>query len=272
MTLITLRLCDGRKVVAREAGAGPVVLLIHGVGMCADAWGPQIADLARDYRVIAVNMPGHGGSDLLAEGARLPEYVRWAAQVIEALDLGPVSVAGHSMGALIATGLAVERPDLIARMAVLNGVYRRSPQARADVELRATQIASGESDIFQPLARWFDTDPAQSAIREQVAQWLEAVDHAGYAAAYRAFAEGDTVYADQWDKVACPALALTGDGDRNSTPEMAQAMAEAAQQGVAVVIKGHRHMVNLTAPDRVNDALRDWLHTNDALHIKEKTG
>jgi pimeloyl-ACP methyl ester carboxylesterase len=233
--------------------------------MCADAWAPQFADLARDFRVIAMNMPGHGGSDLLAENARLPDYVRWASSVIEALEVGRVNVAGHSMGALIATGLAVERPDLIARVAVLNGVHRRSAQARADVELRATQIASREGDILQPLERWFDTDPAQSAIREQVSRWLARVDHAGYADAYRAFAEGDTVYSDRWADVACPALALTSDGDRNSTPEMAHAMADAADEGVAVVIVGHRHMVNLTAPDRVNAALRDWLRMQEKI-------
>jgi pimeloyl-ACP methyl ester carboxylesterase len=57
----------------------------------------------------------------------------------QALGLGPVSVAGHSMGALIAAGLAVERPDLVRRVALLNGVHRRSPEARAAVLARAAE-------------------------------------------------------------------------------------------------------------------------------------
>lgn len=259
MTSTTLHLSDGASATALEAGQGPVVLLIHGVGMCAPAWRPQIAALSQAHRVIAVNMPGHGGSDLLPEGARLPDYVAWAARVIEALECGTVSVAGHSMGALIATGLAVERPDLVARLAVLNGVHRRDPAARAAVEARATQIARGDGDIMQPLTRWFDDDPASEAVRAQVAGWLTAVDRAGYAAAYRAFAEGDAVYADQWGKIRCPALVLTGEGDRNSTADMARTMAAAAPLGKAVIIQGHRHMVNLTAPQAVNDALQTWL-------------
>ena len=62
-------------------------------------------------------------------------------------------------------------------------------------------------------------------------------------------------------KPALPALFLTAGDDPNSTPAMARAMAAAAPNGRAVVIEGHRHMVNLTAPQLVNAALADWLRT-----------
>ena len=52
---------------------------------------------------------------------------------------------------------------------------------------------------------------------------------------------------------------LTGDGDANSSAAMAERMAAAAPLGEALIISGHRHMVNLTAPEAVNDALRKWL-------------
>ena len=56
---------------------------------------------------------------------------------------------------------------------------------------------------------------------------------------------------------------LTADGDANSTPEMTRAMAAAAPHGCAVVIEGHRHMVNLTAPQAVSEALQSWLSTTE---------
>ena len=114
-----LRLSDGAQVRVVEEGAGEPVLLIHGVGLRAEAWGPQIRALSASHRVIAVDMPGHGESEALPGDPRLPDYVAWAARVIQALDLGPVSVAGHSMGSLITAGLAVERPDLVARAALM---------------------------------------------------------------------------------------------------------------------------------------------------------
>lgn len=257
----TLRLSDGATVRLLVAGAGEPLLLIHGVGLRAEAWGPQITALAASARVIAVDMPGHGDSTPLPEGARLPDYVAWAARVIAALGLGPVNVAGHSMGSLIAAGLAVEHPGQVRRVALLNGVHRRDAAARAAVLARAAQISAGQGGIDAPLARWFTDD--QSAQRQQVAEWLARVSPTGYAAAYRAFAEGDCVYADRLGEIRCPLLALTADGDANSTPEMSRAMAALARNGCAVVVPGHRHMVNMTAPETVSNALLNWLSTKE---------
>lgn len=273
----TQPLSDGSTLSFIEVGppgkGGEPLVLIHGVGMCARAWAPQIAALAATHRVFAVDMPGHGvghgvghgnghgRTSPLPDGASLPDYVAWAARVILSFGCGAVNVAGHSMGALIAGGLAAEYPELIRRVAVLNAVHRRTPEARAAVIARADQIAMGQIDIDTPLKRWFSDSAADRAVRPQVARWLQSVDPAGYAAAYRAFATGDDVYADRWEAITCPALVLTGDGDANSTPDMTRTMAASAPRGRAIVIEGHRHMVNLTAPDRVTAALRDWLQT-----------
>lgn len=255
----TLQLSDGSTVRLLVAGpeAAPPVLLIHGVGMRAEAWGPQIEALSATHRVIAADMPGHGGTTPLPAEARLPDFVAWAARLVEALGLGPVSLAGHSMGALVAGGLAVERPDLVSRVALLNAVHLRSAEARASVLARADEIAQGQGSIEGPLDRWFA--PNQRVVRNTVAHWLHQVDAQGYATAYRAFAEGDAVYADRLGSVTCPALLLTGEGDRNSSPQMSRDMAKAMLLGRAQVIAGHRHMMNLTAPYLVNDALQNWL-------------
>ena len=140
----TLRLSDGSTVRVLEAGAGEPLLLIHGVGLRAEAWAPQ---MRLEAHVFAVDLPGHGDSTPLPAGARLPDYVAWAAQVIEALGVGPMNVAGHSMGSLIAGGLAIERPDLVKRVALLNGVHRRTPEARAAVLGRAAEIAAGRTSV-----------------------------------------------------------------------------------------------------------------------------
>lgn len=261
----TLRLSDGLTVGLIEVGpkdrAGEPLVLIHGVGLNARAWAPQIAALAATHRVFALDMPGHGASAPLPQGTRLPDFVTWAARAILALNAGAVNVAGHSMGALIATGLAADYPELVRRVAVLNAVHRRTPEARAAVLSRATAMAEGRFDAEAPLDRWFTRGAEEAPLRAQVARWLNEVNPEGYAAAYRAFAEGDDVYADRWESICCPALVLTADGDPNSTPEMTRLMAATAPCGRAVVIDGHRHMVNLTAPDRVTAALRDWLDT-----------
>ena len=109
----TLRGSEGGRLGLIEAGAGAPLVLLHGVGMCAAAWAPQIEAFAPARHVFALDLPGHGGTDLLPGAPLLPDYVAWAAAAIRALGAGPVALAGHSMGALIALGVAVEHPDLL---------------------------------------------------------------------------------------------------------------------------------------------------------------
>lgn len=266
MTLTTLQLSDPYGTLGyREAGRGIPVVLIHGVGLQSAAWTPQIEALSDTHHVIAVDMPGHGRSSPLPEGAQLPEFVEWLRQVLTTMDLGRISLAGHSMGALVAAGYAVCCPDDVERVALLNGVYCRSPEARAAVEARADQIGCGSFDLKTPLDRWFGDSMSELAARKEVEGWLSNVDPTGYATAYGAFARGDRTYADRLRDIICPFLAITGDGDFNSTPAMSAEMAAAVPRGQSKVIKGHRHLVNLTAPDQVNAALKDWLkwETND---------
>ena len=253
-----------REVGPRNLRQGDPLVLIHGVGMQSAAWGPQIECFSQSMRVIALDMPGHGGSSPLPKGAQLPEYVQWLFAALTALDTGPVNLAGHSMGALIAGGFAISFPQLTRRVAVLNGVHQRSVDARAAVEARsvqidAAQLDNGKIDIEAPLTRWFSDSESDQIAREMVRTWLQAIDLEGYATAYGAFARGDQTYASRWSEVECPMLALTGDGDPNSTPKMSQAMASSAQNGRAEVLAGHRHMVNLTAPEAVNRILSQWL-------------
>ncbi|MGJ4859736.1 alpha/beta fold hydrolase [Labrys sp. La1] len=242
-----------------EAGKGDVLVLIHGVGMRLEAWAPQIEQFSKTHRVIAVDMPGHGESERLPAGSAIPDFVAWLGRFLGDLNLNRVSLAGHSMGAMISGGAVASFPRLIARVACLNGVYRRDRQAKAAVLARAEAIRAAGIDKEGPLARWFDDEPNNRQARDLTRTWLEQVDPEGYAAAYTAFAGGDEAYADCWPSVACPALFLTASGDPNSTPEMARAMAAAAPKGWARIIEGHRHMVNLTAPDAVNAFLAEWL-------------
>ena len=242
-----------------EAGSGEPLVLIHGVGMRLEAWAPQIAFLSAGHRVIAVDMPGHGESAKLPAGSRLEEFVAWFGRFLDEMAIDTANVAGHSMGALVSGGAAATFGERISRVAYLNGVYRRDPEAKAAVLARAAAIPMSGVDKEGPLARWFGDDADSVTARELTRKWLNLVDPQGYAVAYAAFAGGDETYADGWKDVAGPALFLTGSDDPNSTPLMATQMAELAPRGYARIVEGHRHMVNLTAPDIVNSLLAEWL-------------
>jgi pimeloyl-ACP methyl ester carboxylesterase len=247
-----------------EKGHGEALALIHGVGMRLEAWTPQIERFVATHRVIAVDMPGHGESAGLPAGSTIVDFVAWFGRFLDDLGIERANLAGHSMGAMISGGAVATFPERIGRVAYLNGVYRRDPEAKTAVLARAEAIDATGVDKEGPLARWFDDDPDSLRARDLTRVWLEQVDPKGYAIAYAAFAGGDETYADCWPGVTCPALFLTGSGDPNSTPEMAMAMASAAPRGWARIVEGHRHMVNLTAPETVNGYLAEWLKAEEA--------
>lgn len=253
-----------RKITAggtayHEVGTGEPLVLIHGVGMRLEAWAPQIAQFSKTHRVIAADMPGHGESRALPAGSRLEAFVGWFGGFLDEMELDAINVAGHSMGALIAGGAAATFGERIKRVAYLNGVYCRDAEAKAAVLARAATIPLTGVDKQGPLQRWFGDDAQSSVARELTRNWLNLVDPQGYATAYAAFAGGDETYADRWPSVKAPALFLTGSDDPNSTPQMAEKMAAATPKGWVRIVEGHRHMVNLTAPETVNELLAEWL-------------
>lgn len=260
-----------RRLVTRSGasyvsvGSGEPLVLIHGVGLRLESWRFQIETFSSTCQVLAVDMPGHGDSEPLSDGAQLADYVDWLHDVLAELAVAPVNLCGHSMGALISLGFALTYPRWTRRTALICGVYKRDDSARSAVVARAQAIDRGDLGIDSAISRWFETQrsPAEAKAAATTRDWLSSVDRQGYAAAYRAFASGDMAYADRLGELACPALFLTGSADRNSTPTMAEAMAAEAPRGRAVVVRGERHMVQMVAPEPVNAALQTWLTTSE---------
>ena len=266
MTSLTLpRSRSDLGVAFHQAGDhGAPLVLVHGVGLRAESWFQQIEALRADYRIYAVDMPGHGHSRRLDDAApSLDHFTDRLAGFVRAVIGEPVIVAGHSMGALVALDLAARHGDLCMGVAALNAVYGRSAEACEAILERADSLqgATGEDMASAPVKRWFGDNPKghERAMAAHCRGWLDDADRRGYADAYRIFAasDGPSCLA----ALAVPALFLTGDGDLNSTASMTEAMALIAPRARAVVIKGARHMVQMTHPQAVNAALAEFCET-----------
>ena len=235
------------QIAARCVGCGPPLVLIHGVGLQAQAWDEMTSDLCAAFTVYAIDMPGHGHSPLDG-AATLDDFVARVDDFVTALG-SPVRVAGHSMGAMIALEIAARHPDKVLGVAALNGIYRRSPEAAAAVQARAAALPdAGVSDPTDTLTRWFGDAPQGTAARARDAchDWLTQVNPAGYKAAYTVFAHADGPSDAALRNLVCPGVFLTGAGDPNSTPTMSSAMAKLAPKGRAVILDGAAHMLPMT--------------------------
>lgn len=239
---------------AITSGHGPHILLIHGVGLRAEAWAEQITTLGQQHRITAVDMPGHGGSAPIATTD--PDLDDFVARIAPCID-EPTIVMGHSMGAMIAVELAARQP-LVRGVVAMNAIYKRSAAARTAIHARVEQLRdTGRADPLPTLQRWFSdlSDPAAVACHD----WLAHVDFASYLAAYQVFAHHDGPTDDLLQNLTVPALFITGSREPNSTPQMSTDMARLCPQGRAAIIDGAAHMMPMTHPAAVHTHLHRFL-------------
>ena len=237
-------------------GSGTPLVLIHGVGLRAEAWAAMMPLLAERYTVYALDMPGHGDSPL--NGAQtLDDFVVRVVEFITSLD-GPVAIAGHSMGAMIALRIAERHAELITAFAALNPIYKRSDAAAKAVQSRAAALeVTNQPDPTATLQRWFGAAPQgeQELARDACGDWLRVVDRLGYQSAYRVFAQEDGPSETALSNFSMPALFMTGQHDANSTGEMSKKMAGIAPGGTAIVVQDAAHMMPMTHPNTVAEAM-----------------
>ena len=126
MTAVSLPAADellvaGRRVRYRIEGVGPPVVLLHGIGRTLDDFVEQRDLLARDHRVISVDLPGHGGSAPLDGPHTLPAFASAVAEFLDAAGVdGPAHLVGNSLGGAVAMRLAVDDPSRVASLVLVN--------------------------------------------------------------------------------------------------------------------------------------------------------
>ncbi|SCL32520.1 Pimeloyl-ACP methyl ester carboxylesterase [Micromonospora rhizosphaerae] len=126
MTPVSLPAADeltvaGRRVRCRIEGAGPSVVLLHGIGRTLDDFTAQRDLLARDHRVVSLDLPGHGGSAPLDGPHTLPALARAVAEFLDAAGVTePAHLVGNSLGGAVAMRLAADDPFRAASLVLVN--------------------------------------------------------------------------------------------------------------------------------------------------------
>lgn len=111
----------GRRVRCRVSGDGPPVVLLHGIGRTLDDFADQHQGLARDHRVVSMDLPGHGGSAPLDGPHTLPALALSVAEVLDAVGVtGPARLVGNSLGGALAMRVAVDDPTRAASLVLVN--------------------------------------------------------------------------------------------------------------------------------------------------------
>jgi pimeloyl-ACP methyl ester carboxylesterase len=110
----------GRSVSYAEAGAGPVLLLIHGMAGTSENWEAVIEPLARGHTVIAPDLPGHGGSAPGGGDYSLGTLAAGLRDLLLALGHDRATLVGHSLGGGIAMQFAYQFPEMVERLVLVS--------------------------------------------------------------------------------------------------------------------------------------------------------
>lgn len=257
------RTADGLEYLERPGHGGPVVVLLHGIGSNAASFAPLLSRLPDDWRVIAWNAPGYGGSTPLdADWPVAADYARALASLYRALKLDRPLLAGHSLGALIAAAFVVERPERVARLllaspaighgAAPGGTLGPAAQARIDDLDRLGPEAFAA--LRAPRLIW--RPEANPALVAAVADGMGRVDRRGYGQAVRMLASGRLL--DDAARLAVPTDVIVGAEDAVTPPGTARdvhAAVRSDRRGALTIVPEAGHALYHQAPAAFAQAL-----------------
>ena len=206
-------------------GEGEPLLLVHGLGGSAANWVELVASASGRYRVIVPDLPGHGGSGRAQAGAGMTHFADVVAGLVEHEATGPVLVAGHSFGGLVALRLAQRRPDLVrglllaapagiatgtrvVQWAVLVVGLLRPGRWVAPFRYRYSERVWYRRALFQ---RWFVADPLALSPRAALGFLEGPLEHVDTRTAGRAMVADDPRL--DLEHIRCPSIVLWGARD-----------------------------------------------------------
>ena len=244
----------------------PALLLLHGTGAATHSWRGLAPLLARDFFVIAPDLPGHGFTDPLPDAElSLPGMARAVAGLVAALGRPPVLAAGHSAGAAVLARLCLDGSIAPRLLAAFNGALAPLPGAA--------------NLLFPSMARLLFLNPftprifAWTADRSAAKRLIEGtgsrLDPAGVDLYRRLFARAGHVRGAlgmmaNWDLAglhrALPGLAtrtllIVGGDDKAILPDTAFALRDRLPEARVALIRGLGHLAHEEAPERVAEVL-----------------
>ncbi|TWE10150.1 alpha/beta fold hydrolase [Rudaeicoccus suwonensis] len=282
-----------RYVLDAGPGQGPTFLLVHGLGGSLENWGDVIPLLAQRGRVVALDLGGHGLTQVEPRKAVVSANLTLLQRFAHVVCDGPVVVVGNSMGGLLAGQLAALDKRLVAGAVLVDPVIPLSPgalpeplvavgfgiyatprlgpwfmadrAAKVPVEVMARQVLSlVASDIHRVSDRLLEAHIESARRRRELvpdgdAAFLSAAKSVLLATARR----GD--YARRMDTILAPVLLLHGDRDRLVSVKAARSLAARHPHWRYVEGAGIGHTPMLDWPDWTSEQILAWIDATPSL-------
>lgn len=251
-------------------GEGPLVVMLHGFPDYWYTWRRQMPELAKSHRVAAVDLRGYHRSDRPAgvESYRIDQLADDIVAVIEHAGADRATVVGHDWGGAIAWTLAMQHPEVVEQLVILNsphprGLRRelaRNPEQRASSQYAREFMKPDAHEKLTPenLSFWVrDLEARKRYIEAFRKSDLECLLHY-YRANYprEPYTEDDSPVV----KVKCPVLVIHGLADRYLLAGALDGTWDWVEKDLTLVtVPGVGHFIQQDAAERVTRTIRKWL-------------
>ncbi len=252
----TYRTPDRVQLNYREAGEGrPALILIHGWASRLDHWQAVATPLARQHRVLRLDLRGHGQSDAPSDGYSMRQFADDTAALARSRRVRDAVVVGHSMGSTVALELARRHPRLVRGVVMVDGALDQYATARevAGTELwRAVAEPPYEAAMAAFYARFFP-DPRDAALAERVVgEAVRTPEHAALASWRASLTANVPAIAKQ---VRQPVLYVDGGHNLRPAATVHAILPRAAYAQAALC----GHFVQLEAPEQLTAMIRRFV-------------
>jgi pimeloyl-ACP methyl ester carboxylesterase len=220
----------------------------------------QVETLTPAYRVLAVDLPGHGRSPAPSRRTTISDMARAVAGALDDARIPQAHVVGLSLGAAVGLSLAVEHPRRVRSLVCVNGFARLTPSVRGLARglVRLGLVAVGRMDWVGRWVAWgLFPGPSMQAVRRLAAERLAATSRQGYWGALWALARFDL--RPRLAQIRVPVLVVAGDRDTTVPVAAKRYLATHIPEARLEVIHGSRHVTPVDAAPRFNAALIRFL-------------
>ena len=243
----------GRKLNWREEGSGPAMLLVHGSPADGRAWNRVVPFLKDRFRLVMPDLPGYGASDPVPDAPRGRAALMGSAIacLIESLagSGGPVVVAGHSFGGLIALEATLQaKPGAVSRLTMFEPMFMRGlslvddpvlAPVRAFFDAYVDRVDAGEPDSVGLMIDYWFGKGAFTRLPDPVRGYLNLNAPRNVLDVRSSFAAHMT--ADQLGTLKMPVLMVWGDRSPEVIPAMGRALQKLVPGARVEAIAGGNH-------------------------------
>lgn len=238
------------------------VLLLHGLGVTGNSWQLQIPPLVEaGFRVLVPDARGFGQSPFPGGKVRIAEMAADFAGLIQSLQIRAVEVAGISMGGTLAIQLALDYPQLVRKLVLVNTFAKLQPDRLRDwlyLVMRFLLVHTlGLPTQAQLVARHLFPGPGQEALRQTLIEQINQADPRGYRAVMRALARYDV--RKRLQEINVPVLVITGENDQTVSLQNQIRLVKALLNARHEIIPGAGHAVIVEQAEIFNRIFLDFL-------------